>query len=42
MTSLNFFRSIAEEHLTMGHTHEDLDAFFGMLSRFVKDSDDQM
>lgn len=26
----------------MGHTHEDLDAFFGMLSRFVKESDDKM
>lgn len=42
LTSLNFFRTISEEHLTMGHTHEDLDAFFGMLSRFVKDSDDNM
>lgn len=42
LVSLGYFRTISEEHLVMGHTHEDLDAFFGMLSRFVKESDDKM
>lgn len=57
-----WFSLAAEEHLMMGHTHEDVgqscakpvagvslvsmlppsDAYFGLLSKFIREGDDQM
>ena len=32
----NFFSQIRCDFLPVGHTHEDIDAFFGVLAQFIR------
>ena len=32
--------SVAHDHMVVGHTHEDIDAFFGMLSKMIRQGDE--
>ena len=42
MTTTRQFLSVAHDHMVVGHTHEDIDAFFGMLSKMIRQGDEDM
>ena len=42
LVSAGYFSETSHGHLQVGHTHEDVDAFFGMVSQILREGDDDI
>ena len=39
LVSGNYFRTVSQQHLRVGHSHEDVDALFGVIASIILSAD---